>query len=358
LDCEIPDKKKLFSQRFGKMIRNNRIPINGSINLTARCNFNCIHCYIPGIKRKNTRPNHELDTDFYFKLIDNITEAGCLNLLITGGEPFLRKDFNEIYVYAKEKGLIITIFTNGSLVNKNHIDIFRKYPPSLVEISVYGSSPETYEKITGVQDSFRLVMDGIERLHNNGIRIALKTVLMDINRHELDSIKDIATKLAVNFRFDLNIIPRLDSDVSPLGRRLNPEDAVEIEFKDPEKAEFFLSYFETHEKLYPNDQLFTCGAGRYGFHVSEEGLLKPCMMVQSPYWDLTKCEFKNSWNECIDTINNIKIDSKNPCRNCELKNLCGYCPPLFGLEKGEKNSCSEYMCLLCNLRYQKILSLS
>src|SRR5210317_926730 len=99
-----------------------RIPLGGSIEVTQRCNNNCVHCYNNLAAGDQDARGKELTFDEHCRIIDEIAGFGCLWLLFTGGEIFLRKDFLDIYTYAKQKGLIISLFTNGTLVTPEIAD--------------------------------------------------------------------------------------------------------------------------------------------------------------------------------------------------------------------------------------------
>ena len=132
-----------FADRLNRGLFNERLPISGSIELTFRCNLRCVHCYCNLPQNDRQAIETELETDEVYRLLDQIAEAGCLWLLITGGEPFLRDDFLDIYTYAKKKGFITTLFTNGTLLNKDLADALVEWPPFLVEITLYGATRET-----------------------------------------------------------------------------------------------------------------------------------------------------------------------------------------------------------------------
>ena len=127
-----------------------RIPISGSIELTQRCNNQCIHCYNNlSIGDQNAR-GEELTLGEYRRILDEIAAAGCLWLLLTGGEIFIRKDFLDIYTYARQKGFLITLFTNGTLIDHEVADQLAQLPPFSIEITIYGHSKQTYESITKI----------------------------------------------------------------------------------------------------------------------------------------------------------------------------------------------------------------
>jgi MoaA/NifB/PqqE/SkfB family radical SAM enzyme len=118
-------------------------------------------------------------------VLDEITEAGCLWLLFTGGEILVRKDFLDIYAHAKGKGLLINLFTNGVLVTEEIAAFLAGMPPFVIEISLYGSTPETYERITRVPGSFERCLRGIRLLKDRGLPLRLKTMVVTVNQHEI-----------------------------------------------------------------------------------------------------------------------------------------------------------------------------
>lgn len=348
-----------FFLRFNQKILENRIPLTGCIELTKRCNFNCVHCYLPDRHSYDTEPSNELDTPTLLKIIDDISDAGCLFLLLSGGEPLLRKDFNEIYTHAKNKGMMVSVFTNGSVINQKHIELFRQLPPMAVEISLYGASEQTYKKITGCSSSFRKVMTNIERLKTNDVPIILKTILMDYNRDEFKDIESIAKKFNVKFLFDAQIIPRLNGNQEPLARRLTPEEAVDIEFSDPSRAMAWKKFYErgnTHPN--PHQKLYTCSAGKRSFHISSQGILRPCLMVEEPSANLNNSRFIKGWTHDLDRLNKMMLNDSSRCISCDFINLCGYCPPFSKLEDGTNESYHEFLCRFGRLRYEKISEIS
>ena len=121
--------------------------------ITPKCNFNCVHCYL-----HNHHCATELSYEQIIEIIDILYEKEVLFLTLTGGDVFTRSDFLDIYLYAKKKGFIIEIYTNGALIDEKIIDVFAKYPPLLVDISLYGSCEETYKKVTGVSGVFDKIM--------------------------------------------------------------------------------------------------------------------------------------------------------------------------------------------------------
>ena len=139
-----------------------RYPFSGSFELTERCNLRCGHCYINQPAGSRAARARELTTSQVTGILDQIADAGCLYLLLTGGEALLRPDFEEIYLYAKRKGLLLTLFTNGTLLTPRLADFLAEWRPYALEITVYGATQDIYERVTGVPGSYAACMRGIE----------------------------------------------------------------------------------------------------------------------------------------------------------------------------------------------------
>jgi radical SAM protein with 4Fe4S-binding SPASM domain len=343
-----------FFERFYKKVNVNRIPVSGCIELTSRCNLNCVHCYLHSGLRGGGG-HAELSTARWMELIDQITDAGCLFLLFTGGEAILRPDFLEIYTYACKKGLLITVFTNATRISDAVIEVFKAYPPRSIEVSLYGATAETYEKITRVSGSYEKCRRGIYALKDHGFRFSLKTMLMNLNIHELEQMEALAAELEVPFRFDAMISPRLDGDQAPLTFRVSPEQAVTKDFARHKRAKELCDFFHRMNQRDGSTDLYICGAGLNMFYINAAGRLLPCLMTVGENHDLSGRYFEDVWrSEAFKKFNQGK---KAPalCEKCDIKMLCGYCPGFFKLESGSEQAPSEYLCAIGRERRSAIL---
>jgi len=343
-----------YLRQFNRKAAEQRIPLTGTIELTHRCNLRCVHCYLgpPGIRRN--RGKQELTTDQFLSVLDQATEAGCLNLLITGGEPLLRADFPTIYRRAKHNGLLVTVFTNGTLISQDIVALFAELPPRQVEISLYGATAETYERITGVPGSYQRCLDGIRQLLDARIHLGLKTVLMTLNRHEFFAIQEMARSMGVRFRFDAAISPCLDGHPGPLRLRVPPAEVVALEMADEKRLSDWRGFYHRHRTMAPVETLYQCGAGITAFHVDPYGNLTPCLMLTEPSGSLLTRAFRACWEEEIPRLRERKASPGFRCNTCEMRALCGYCPALFAIENGAEDAPSDYLCELGHLRHQAI----
>jgi radical SAM protein with 4Fe4S-binding SPASM domain len=339
-----PDDQDYFRDLF-RRAHAARVPLSGTLELTRRCNLRCVHCYLGPQVRARAEVRRELSTAQVLDVIDQVVAAGCLNLLLTGGEPLLRRDFPEIYRQAKLAGLDVTVFTNGTPVTERIVALFRELPPRAVEISLYGATADIYERITGVAGSYGRCLAGIRRLRDGGVRLGVKTMLMTHNRHEFAAIEGLARGLGATFRFDPVLNARLDGGREPLALRVDAGEAVRLEFADPERRQGWVEVRARYPEVAPSDRLLQCGAGEIGFHVDAYGDLQPCLMLPWLSYRLPEGTFAEGWAR-LAHVRQLRVGKDNRCSTCQRRLYCGYCPGLLALENGDAETPSAYLCAL------------
>ncbi|NIO49841.1 MAG: radical SAM protein [Candidatus Aminicenantes bacterium] len=339
-----------FCERLNEKVIAQRIPIKGSFELTFRCNLSCLHCYCNLPLNNQDAIDKELTREEVFSILDQIAEEGCLWLLLTGGEPLLRKDFLEIYAYAKKKGFLISLFTNGTIITPKIADYLAEWLPLLVEITLYGATEEIYEKVTGIPGSFKRCQRGIELLLERKIPLGLKTMAMTLNRNELSNIREYAEGLGVKFRFDPIINPKLDGSRAPCNFRLSPEEVVKLDLADEKRVKEWREFCYKFIGPLQDEYLFNCGAGISTFHIDPYGQMSSCEMTRFQNYDLRRGSFKEGWHHFIPELLALKPASDYPCGQCELISLCGQCPGWAYLENGNPETPVEYLCQIAHLR--------
>ena len=351
---ECPHIPKISYGEFGKRLREKiagkRVPLAGSLELTFRCNLKCVHCYL-GDARLGIPGKNELTYAEICDLLDQLADEGCLWLLLTGGEPLLRPDFLDIYTYAKRKGLLITLFTNGTLVTPQMADYLQQWRPFAVEISLYGRTKETYEKVTGVPGSYERCLRGIELLLEKGLPLKLKTMAMSLNKHEIWDVKEYAAGLGVDFRFDPLINAGLDGSQKPTELRITPEEVVQFDLADQKRLESWQDFCDRFWGA-PSDRryIFVCGAGLGRFHIDPYGELSMCMMYRAESYDLRSGSFHEGWSDFIPRVRYQKPEGDHPCLRCDLMSICGQCPGWSQMEHGDSQTPVEYLCRVAHQR--------
>jgi radical SAM protein with 4Fe4S-binding SPASM domain len=346
---------KISSAEFVRRMSGNpnvpRIPWSCSVEVTARCNLNCVQCYINRPLNDSAAVSGELGTQQMYRLLEEMKDEGCLWVLFTGGEPFVRDDFIEIYTYAKKNGMIPTLFTNGTTITPAIADHLAEYPPQSIEITLYGITDETYERITRVPGSHARCLQGIELLLSRGLSVVLKAVVLTLNKHEIPAMKAFAEDLGLEFRFDPVLQPRLDRGTCPTRFRISPEEIVELDLADEKRMKSwreFISKFLSPPS--DPDLLYNCGAGLGGFHVDSHGQMSLCMVARQPAYDLREGSVHEAWSEFVPAVRAQKRTKNIPCRRCELISLCGQCPGSAWLNGPDQEEPVEYLCRLAHAR--------
>jgi len=354
-----PGIPELAYSEFGELLKQRiggkRFPLSGSLEMTLQCNLRCKHCYLDGV-HDGIPGEVELSTEEWYGILDQLAEAGTLWLLMTGGEPFVRPDFLDIYTYAKRKGFLITIFTNGTMITPEVADTLAQMPPLSIEISVYGRTRETYERVTGIPGSHGRCMRGIELLLERGLPLSLKTVVMTLNKDELFDLKAWADELGVDFRFDAALFGGM-GDAEPTKYRLSPEEVLEIEEAYPG---FFEELAEVYRRLLPKaesanrDRLYVCGAGSQSFAIDPTGKLNVCLLSRHPEYNLRIGGFVEGWSEALPAERNRMPSPSYACRDCQLMSICSPCPGKNELETGDVERAGDFRCALAHRRRRAI----
>ncbi len=349
---------------FWERLRSQRSLISFDLELTPRCNNSCRHCYINLPANDKEAKEKELSLDVVKDIVDQAVKLGALWCLITGGEPLLREDFFDIYLYLKKKGLLVSVFTNAILITNGHINFFKKYPPRDIEVTVYGVTKETYERVTRKPGSFDAFMRGLNLLLKNNIRVRFKAMALRSNVHELPQIASFCRKITKDyFRFDPFLHLRFDADAKRnqeiKAERLSPEEIVRIEQADAERSE---ALEKSCDKLIMPEaehincnHLFHCGTGNGSFTVSYDGYFCLCSSLRHPecVFDLKKIPLSQVWQSLVLRVRDMRSNRRQflaKCRKCTLINLCLWCPAHSHLETGELDKPVEYFCDVAHAR--------
>ena len=352
-------------------IKSERRLVSFSLEITARCNNDCRHCYINLSADDRRAKRRELTIEEISRIADEAVSLGALWCLLTGGEPLLREDFSEIYLLLKKKGLLVSVFTNACLIQERHIELFKKYPPRDIEVSVYGVTPKTYEAVTRKKESFRVFQSGLGRLLESGVKVRFKAMAMRSNAHELPKIAEFCRARTKDyFRFDPLLHLRFDGskkrNMEIWAERLTAAEIVELELADAERFESLQKACK--ELIQPdwagesNSRLLRCGAGSGDCAIGYDGTFRLCPSLRHPecVYDLRKGSLAEAYLHFVPGVRDQKSDSReflDKCGKCPLINLCLWCPAHGYLENGKLDMPSDYFCEVAHARAKALRGL-
>ena len=322
-----------FMQRTKLAARQRRIPTHVTLGLTHRCNLDCIHCYL-----RDERETEELSTERWLGVLDEIVAAGGLWVVLTGGEPLLRPDFEAIYTRAKQLGLLVTVMTNGTLVDERILELFTRLPPHHVDVSLYARSAETYQAITG-RDRCEAVYANVEALAALGLRVTVKSVALRQNLEELPLMLAWADEHGLACRFDGDIWCTLGGSAAPQEHRLPAGQRRTLALEQALRHQHETTVAGASELRY------ACAAGRYTLHVRPDGGISPCSMDR-PVANLRDGLLIEAWNGPLLTGALELLPTGHPCRGCPLRLHCRVCLPMLRLETGSDDHVPVDRCAL------------
>ena len=331
------------------------------MELTERCNNNCIHCSINLPADDASAQKRELSTEKIKDILKEAAALGCLTVRFTGGEPLLRNDFEENYLFARRLGLKVLIFTNATLITPHLADLLSRIPPlEKIEISVYGMEKRSYEAVTRNPGSFDAAWRGINLLLERKIPFVVKGALLPPNKEEIDSFEAWAATLpwmdrapSLGMFFELRCRRDCENRNSLIRKlRVSPEEGVRLLTRRREKYEKEMKEFCSKFMGPPGDKLFSCGAGKGGC-VDAYGRFQPCLSLRAPElsYDLKSGSLKDALSDFFPKVRELR--SRNPeylgrCGRCFLKGLCEQCPAKSWGENGTLDTPTDYFCRIAH----------
>ena len=340
------------------------LPIGGNFELTARCNFNCPMCYVHLNQEDIDAQGQELTTEQWIDLARQARDQGMVFVLLTGGEPFVRKDFFEIYHAMKQMGLLISINSNGSMLSGEIREKLLADPPVRINISLYGGCAKTYQDMCG-QNAFDRVVENIRALKEAGVDVCINLSITPYNRQDLEKIYAISQELDVPVRATSYMYPpiRVNGQQFGCGNRLNPEEAAdcsvqwdrlrfsEEEFFQRAQAMKNLVAVEAPECPVEAESGVRCRAGSSAFWMTWKGEMLPCGMMPGPTVYPLETGFAQAWAELRQRTAEIRSPEK--CLQCPKKDVCSVCAAVCVTETGSFEGAPEYVCRMTEAIVEK-----
>ncbi len=344
------------------------IPLSGTFELTARCNFRCRMCYIHRENGEELRKT-ELGARKWIDLARAAYDAGMLFVLLTGGEPLIRADFPEIYEALSAMGLCVSINTNGSLLTGDTAALLIKKPPNKLNVSLYGASEETYQSVCGGA-YYKTVTENIDRMLAAGVRVQLNVSLTPDNAGDAPGIFRFASERNIGVRSTPYMYPavRCGDEAGCNPARFGARQAGVMRAKT-EALQFGKEPFLRRAEAIENgsakfshpciDDLqgtgSLCRAGRTGFWVDWRGNMSMCGMIEGGEsvkdWSFAAC-----WENIKRSTGEIRLPAA--CSACEDRLLCPVCAASCRAETGAFDQKPGYLCEMTRAYREEALRLA
>jgi radical SAM protein with 4Fe4S-binding SPASM domain len=307
-----------------------RVPLNVHLELTYRCNEQCVHCYcVVEHGREREVRDRELTTTEVRDLLDELADLGALYLTLSGGEVFVRPDFFDIAEHARARGFAFRVFTNGIALTEAKVQRLAALEPLAVELSLFSADPAVHDAITRVPGSFRRLVRNVARLTAHGVRTYLKTVVMKPTVAGLAEVRQLGRDLGVfAHTFSCEVSPRVDGGAL---------DQRRLQLDEEELVDYF-----AHALWRPAPQPIpegtpgeiararaTCGPAVNGCCVSPYGDVFPCVAFRVPLGNVRDARFRDLWYgppPAIRDLLAVRTYADLPeCGSCDLVAFCSRC---------------------------------
>jgi len=289
------------------------------LELTTKCNLKCIHCYGQFGSSVNNYTNASVMSIGDWKsVIYNLKLIGCTSIQLIGGEPLCFEGWQEIIVYAKEIGMDdICVFTNGTLVNENFIQLVKKVGAD-IRISLYGHNADIHDSVTKVAGSFEKTQKALNLLAEHNIPTIVSVIVMKANQAYITEIENYISSLGHKFKgYDT---------IRKVAECVSGENCVTD--VDILKKRYITSpdFSITEQQYIRNLRWNPCWSGKIA--ITSSGDVFPCIFARNSLIGNIQDENIDAILDAASPFWSMTLDQVDGCKDCEFRYACHDCRPL------------------------------
>lgn len=309
-----------------------------TFEMTYACNERCVHCYAHD--DSSNMVTERIPAEKYKEVLDQLYDMKCMHIAFTGGDPFMYKDFLDVYRYARKKGFVCDLFTNA-LYLENHKSVMDEIitsRPRALYISLYGSNPTTHDSVTRVKGSFDKTISAVRELKAAGISVVFNVMIMTTNHHELDEIISLANKLGAEYRVSMSLIYTNAGSDSPMNYFVN--DKMVIKRVLGTVRQNMYSFDVAIDDIEPGE--YMCSAGVTSLSIAPDGTVYPCISLKNPLGNIQENTIDEVWksHKRVEVMDSLRWENTKECKMCKYQLSCPHCPGISQAETGDCFSCN------------------
>ncbi len=311
-----------------------------AINLTRRCNLSCVHCYLDADTLLHSSDN-ELTTKEVCHLLDEVVTCGDGTMVVlTGGEPLVRRDLEQIIAHGTKLELAMVVGTNGMMLTERRVTSLKDSGLLGAGISVDSLDAEKHDNFRGQSGAWEKTMAGIEQCRRQQLSFQIHFTITDNNADELAAMIDFARSsgaLVLNIFFLVctgrgesfsNIQPERYERV--LAEIIDAQSQYPDLIIRPRCAPHFkrIAFQKDPDSLLnriSGQEGDGCIAGTHYCRVTPEGGITACPYIDTEVGNIHQTSFTDSWKHAPDFLRLRKPKLNGRCGNCEYRQLCGGC---------------------------------
>lgn len=337
-----PDQYKRYIDSFlERKARDNRIPLKGVFELTPLCNLDCKMCYVH-FQTDAKDLGQLVPLSEWKRIMKEAHAQGMIRAVLTGGECLTYPGFKELYLYLTDMGVEVTILTNGVLLEGEILDLFMKRNPKSIQVSMYGSSEDAYEKVTGAR-VFERVRRNIQKVKERCLRISVSITPNVFMRGDVENLIRIAHEMKVPYTINAKLMPpRKETGRTLEDLSLNEYIKIYQYNKALCGAGTRGQEIEPEEIPYVEEELrgILCGAGRSTFCMRWDGRMYPCSGISDLSEKIIDHDFLSTWRKINKGADEYLIPRE--CPFCAYRKKCLQCVAMHAA--GEKGHCNPHIC--------------
>ena len=318
--------------------------------ITLKCNIHCLHC---GSSAENITRKDELSTDEALDLIEQLADLGCSRVVLSGGEPFLRKDWATLALRITDLGMLVSFISNGYVVNDDIVDLLKIINPAGVSFSLDGGNVETHDYIRGKKGVFDRCINALRKTTQAGLYSSAVTSVHKKNLNELEQIFEIL--------MDNGVCAWQIQTATPQGRMpkdlaLNADEYYRLAQFVAEKRKKYnnimkiyeadcIGYYSVLSKDLYSKAWKGCQAGMQVIGIESDGTIKGCLSLHGEPFEegnIRKQSLREIWTSKENFKYNRRFqmsDLKGICHDCKYGGICrGGCSEKAESYTGELHS--------------------